>query len=124
VRANGHFLHLVGDRKTKPSQRRELIRTADGEQLKSICECALNVLNRNVVISPAQTAALRRHKTLLLRLVNKSLPLEGKRRMLQQQSGGNALKTLLSTLIESTSNPITAAILRPVRKYLDPTIPF
>ena len=85
--ANEAFLRLVGSKSTSPKQRREVLRTASNEQVKSLCECAYNILKRNVPVTPAQLQDLRRHKKLMYMLADRSVPVDAKRRRIQQRGG-------------------------------------
>ena len=71
-------------------QRRQLVRIANDNQIQSVCECAHNLLRRNVSLSPRQIAELRKHKTLVYKLADKSIPVAKKRRVLEQSGGGIA----------------------------------
>lgn len=80
----------------KPAEIRSIIKSVDKDLLDTLCECGLNVLKGRVPLTPIQKSRLRRHKTGLRRLVQKSTPLKEKRALLQK---GGFLGTLLAPVL-------------------------
>src|SRR5579859_4698771 len=79
------YLHAANLRK-----RKHLIKHASREELKSLCECAFNLIRKNVTPTPKQLRELSRPKVkkLVYRLADKRIPLADKRRQLIQAGGG------------------------------------
>jgi len=99
LRDNEPFLRLVASKSTSPKQRREIVRTASKEQVNTVCECAYNLLKQNVPVTPNQLEGLKRYKKLLYILVDRGVPVERKRRRLQQSGG--LLPALLAPIVGS-----------------------
>jgi hypothetical protein len=81
------FLRLAGNECCSAAQRRQLIRTASGEQIKSISECCHNLLKRHIPLTPKQRNSLKKYKKLIFTLVDKSVPISQKRQKLEQSGG-------------------------------------
>ena len=92
------------------NQRRALLKTADKNIVRGICECALNILHGVVSLSKQQKSKLKKYKNVLRKLVDvrkksrKSWKLK-KRLIVQKGEGflpyilGPLISTLLSNLI-------------------------
>lgn len=78
-----HALH-----KLNPTQRRALLRTADDSLVRDICECALNTLEGNVVLSRAHKSRLARHRHTLRKLACKRGSWKSKKKILVQRGDG------------------------------------
>lgn len=92
-------------------QRVALLRTADKNLIKCICECALNVLHGVVELKDSQKIRLKKHKKILRVLTKKSEKSRGKRVWNRRkktliQSGGSFLPILLSPLIDIVMSKI------------------
>ena len=61
--------------KAKPSLRQIILTKASPELIRCICDCALNVLHRNIAITPHCKRKLSRHKTSLRKLTDKKASL-------------------------------------------------
>ena len=75
---------------------RKYIKTCSNEFVKCVCECAKNVIKRNVQLKPGQLKKLKRHKRALRELALKRTALKKKRQILQR---GGFLNILLPPLI-------------------------
>jgi hypothetical protein len=82
----------------QPKDRRVLLKHADPELVRVICECALNVLEGNIPISSRDKKRLLRNKNLLRRLAGNRDSLPQKKRLIVQ-SGGSFLLALLPAVI-------------------------
>lgn len=86
-------------------QREAVLRKADSRIIRSICECALNVLRGNVPLKPDQRKKLRPHARAIRRLAAKKGCWKSKKRFVVQSGGflplllAPILGTLLSNLI-------------------------
>jgi hypothetical protein len=85
VVANQSFLRLLHSSNAK--QRKQLCKIANKDQILSVCECAFNILKKNIPITKAQEDQLRRHKRFVYKLVDKSVPLIQKKKVLEQSGG-------------------------------------
>lgn len=63
-------------------QQRQILRIIDTSLIRSICECALNVLHGNVSLSTREKRQLRRHAVFLRRLAEKRGNWTSKRRLI------------------------------------------
>ncbi|KXJ07349.1 hypothetical protein AC249_AIPGENE14792 [Exaiptasia diaphana] len=70
LRKNLDFLRVLANCNSK--QRRAILKSADKELLKAICECVLNVVRGVVDIKPREKKRLARHKKDLRTLADKS----------------------------------------------------
>lgn len=84
----------------KPKQARAVIKTADNDIVKAVCECALNVLKGTISVNKKQKRKLRRYKNLMRKLASKSVSVKSKRVLLQKGSGllGLIMPAALSVL--------------------------
>lgn len=87
------FLH-----KAKPQYRQAILKAADDNLIKCLCECVHNTLNGKVRLSTAQKKQLSRHKNILRRLTKKGESIKTKKKFIIQK-GGAFLPLLLAPLI-------------------------
>ena len=92
MKKNYHHLKVLST--SKPHQAKALLKVADDDLIKSVCECVYNVLKSTVPVTPRKKQQLTKHKSPLLTLVNKQVPISKKRKILEQK-GGNFLSLLL-----------------------------
>lgn len=81
----------------KPKLRQSVLASADNDLIHCLCECAHNVLNGNVKLSPGQKKILGKHKKPIRDLASKKTALKKKRRILVQKGG--FLPALLAPII-------------------------
>ena len=93
LRKNASTLKLL--QKAKPSLRKAILTKASPELIRCICDCTLNVLHRNIDITPRCKRQLSRHKSSLRKLTDKKVSIKTKRKILQQ---GGFLPLILSAL--------------------------
>lgn len=79
-------------------QRKVILRRADPQLVRHICECALNVLNGNVTLTKNHKSRLRKHAPVLRKLASPHDNLGNKKRIVAQHGGG-FLPALLAPLI-------------------------
>lgn len=94
VRAKRNYHHLKVLASSKPHQVKAILKTADEPLIHTICECVYNLLNSNLPISHFKKKKLAQHKSHLIKLASKGVPLSQKRNILIQK-GGNFLSLLL-----------------------------
>lgn len=78
-----HFLRILAH--SHPAQKRALVQTANNDQISSLCEVCVNILNGNI---PVNVRKLRKYKNILRLLSNKRESTQKKKRILVNQSGG------------------------------------
>mgnify|MGYP005690896465 CR=1 FL=1 len=95
---NAPYLRVLLKGTTK--QRRGVIDGASKELISCLCECALNVLNGNVKLKPADKRKLSKYKTQLRALGTRRLSVQKKKKILRQKGGflGALLTPVLSAL--------------------------
>ena len=98
--ANEAFLRLLHS--AHPEQRRQLIKTAAREQILSVCECAHNILESNVILTPKQLDKLRTFRKFVRTVVDRKISISAKKTKLQHSGG--FLPTLLEPIIESLTS--------------------
>jgi hypothetical protein len=70
-----------------PKLRNGIFSNCDKDRLNDISECTLNGLNWNIKLSDCTKHKLKKHKTSLRTLVEKSKPLSAKKRVIIQKYG-------------------------------------
>ena len=94
----GDYLHVLSS--CNVNQRQALLKNADSKVVKTICECALNVINGNVPLTPNQKRKLSPHKKTLRSLAAPNKSNAARKRLLIQRGGfvGLLLKTILPVI--------------------------
>jgi hypothetical protein len=81
------FLRLVCNECCSHAQKKQLLRTASTEQVKTICECIDNVLKRNIPLAPEHLCELKKYKKVLYTLADRRVPIPRKKRIIEQSGG-------------------------------------
>ena len=102
LRSNYHALHVL--KGAAPKLRKAIILNGGKQLVNSICECVLNVLNGNVKLSECVKRKLRKHKNVLRKVVDKRVPLSGKKKAIVQRGG--FLLPLLSAVLPALATLI------------------
>jgi len=112
VYRNQDFLRLLC--KTTAPQRKALVRTATTDQIESICECALNVLRKNVPLTPSEIVKLRKNKRVIYKLADKRVPVSKKRKKLEQAGGflPALLVPILSTVLGLVGDTVVRKLIK------------
>lgn len=93
--------------KLTPKERKAILKVLDPKRVRSICECAYNLLRGNIrPCDKNKLRKLRKHKAALRRLVKRGESLVEKRRYLVQRGGGVLLPLLLSTVLQLALNKL------------------
>jgi hypothetical protein len=100
LRRNMEFLKILSKKNLK--SRKRLIQGANGDLLKCISDCCLNICNGNVKLKGAQQKNICRHKTLVRTIAKKSVPLYKKREILIQKGG--ALPAILIPILAAAGS--------------------
>ena len=85
LRSTYHNLHVLKAADLK--LRRAIITNYNQETLKSICECALNVLRGNIPLNACSKRKLRAYKDSIRKIADKSVSLSAKRMFIAQREG-------------------------------------
>lgn len=93
----------------KPSVRKVMIKNADNEFIKALCDCSYNILKGNVPLNKSQKIKLSRYKKDLRYLCNNSVSLKDKKRKVIQK-GGFFLPALAGPLLKIFGGLIPGAI--------------
>lgn len=104
LRRNAHLLNYLA--KGNKAIVRTIIKEADKDVINLLCECAHNVVNKNIPLTLSQKKKLKKHKKKFLILLDKSASIKRKKKALQQ---GGFIGTLLATAIPAIIGAITAA---------------
>ena len=84
--------------------RKAILEHADPELIKALCECAHNILQRNVQMTPLEKTRLRKYKSKLRLIARKNVSVKQKRLKLQQTGG--FLPALLAPLAANVIIPL------------------
>lgn len=82
IKRHHHLLSLLAH--AKPSQRAAILKTATSSQVKCLCEICKNVLCGNV---PVSVSKLKKYKSTIREVAQKSTNLNRKRKLLCQKGG-------------------------------------
>ena len=110
LKANVAFLRLLN--KASAPQRKQLVRVANSEQIKSVCECAYNILRKNVHLSPKQLKKLRKYSRFVYIAADRSVPLKKKQRTIEQSGG--FLPALLIPILTSILGGVASSVVERV----------
>ena len=92
------FLHVLTRGTTQ--QRSALLKRLHKDLLICLCECALNILNGNVKLTPSEKLHLQRHRAKLRKLVDRKVSHSQKRQVFKQKGGGHCVKSMLLPIIK------------------------
>lgn len=84
-----------------PKERKALLKALHVSRIKSVCECAYNLLRGNISLSDKSKIKLKKYKSILRRLAKRDETWEKKKRYLVQKGGGVFLPILLSTVLQA-----------------------
>lgn len=89
------MLYVLKNAKSK--LRNNILKAADPDLIKALCDCTLNTLNGNVQIGSAAKRKLRRYKKELRKISCPKRNITSKRKLILQHGG--FLPTLLGALL-------------------------
>ena len=101
---HAHLLHYLA--KGKKSIVRVIINEADRDIINVLCECAHNIIQRNIPLTSSQKRNLRKHKSKFFILLDKKASIKKKKKALQQ---GGFLGTLLGAVLPVVIGAIASA---------------
>ena len=80
IKENYHTLHVLKQART--NLLKAIISNCDRDLVNCISECVLYVLNVNVALTRCVKRRLSKHKLALRKLVDKQVPVTGKKRLI------------------------------------------
>src|SRR5215510_14799997 len=95
IKSNYSVLELL--KSAKPKLRKAMLLNCGPDLLKSVSECALNVLRGNVKLTSCSRRKLRKHRSRLRKVADKSVSNARKRKIIVQRGG--FLLPLLSAVL-------------------------
>jgi hypothetical protein len=102
---NSDLTFLKKLKRATVSARKLLIDEAEPRQLRLLTECALNVCNGNIKCTDKQKTSLLNHRKHLHAVCDQCLPVESRKKIYKNQSGG-FIGTLLSVAIPAIATLI------------------
>jgi len=99
LQRNLSLLHSLNE--ANLARRTKLLKAADRDLVKTLCDCCRNILNGNVTITPARQKTLIRHKNVVRFLGEKKDSYGKRKQFVQNQSGG-----ILSALLPAILSPV------------------
>jgi len=106
VKTNFELLKALG--KMNSRQRVQFLKHADNSLIIAICECALNILNGNVLLTENQKCYLARMKKLLRLLAKKTVSLKKKKKHLVQKGRGVLIPLLVNAAISALISQLSS----------------
>jgi hypothetical protein len=94
---NQIFLKKISN--AKPFSRKKLIKSAKPDEVKCLCESALNVLNKNVPINPSLCKKIKKHKEVFINLTSRKTSLRKKKRLLQKGGAFSLLPAIAKAVL-------------------------
>jgi len=91
---------------TDPKSRKRLLKGANHDQIKSLCEATLNVVKKNINVPSKAKQELYKHKAVIKRVAFKKEPISKKKSLLVQKGG--FLPIILSTVLPLLANALLA----------------
>jgi hypothetical protein len=104
---NEAFLRYLHNANLK--QKKHLIKSASNEEIEALCECAFNILRKNVPLTEKQLSDLRKPKSrkLVYQLADKQIPIKRKRKI-ANQTGGFAFLPIIAPILASIIGAIAS----------------
>jgi hypothetical protein len=90
--------------------RRKILRNIEPKYLRLLSEACLNFLQNKIPVSPRVRAKILKHKGSLLKIVDRRVPCETRKRIFIRQSGGflapllTAVLPIISSIVASQLN--------------------
>lgn len=85
--------------------RKQLLKHADGELVRCICQCATKVLDGSIPITSAEKKKLKKYKRTLRQLRDSKKSLGGKKKIIVQ-TGGSFLFSLIPAVVGALASLI------------------
>lgn len=113
MRRQAHVLHALA--KGHPHVCQAILKGADKDLLQCLSECAHNVLQGNIPLSPHQKARLTKYKQKLRQVANRNTALKQKQKIVQT---GGFLPALLAPLLTSVIAPLAKTAIGGIAKAI------
>lgn len=92
-----------------PKERKAVLKVLDARKIRSICECAFNLLRGNINLTDkCKLRQLSKHKVTLRQLAKRGDSWKKKRQVLVQKGGGILLPILLSTVLQAAIQKVSS----------------
>lgn len=104
-RVTTHLDLLKALHSLKPKYHKALLKACGEEEINCICECIFNILNGEIPLKEKDKCKLRKHKTVLRKLVTKGKKIPRKRIIVQE--GGAFLPIILGSILSSLLSSFT-----------------
>ena len=98
IKKNLKFLEMLSE--SKPEMRKAILCHSSCDQVRTICDCVLNMLLNRIPLDDKSKKILKKKKTFFRKLIlNKKLNLNAKKKILSQ-SGSGWMSLLLPAALE------------------------
>lgn len=99
VKRHVHLLHVLAN--ANPQQRKAILKTANEDQMKSLCEICANLLSGNIPISNGKK--LHSYKRVIRQLADKKISIAKKRKIFNNQTGSGFLPLIIPAVLKLVS---------------------
>ena len=90
------------------SQKEKLLKYLKPDTIKAICECAINIINKNIKVSDQETRKINRNRDKIRELVNtRTLQKKRKKNLVQEGDAFTLLAPILGSLVVPLLKGIT-----------------
>ena len=110
VKTEADFLRVLVKRRKHPGDVRKLIDLATKDEIAACSEILLNAYKGNIRLSPNLIKKLARNKRQFQKLIDKSVSLSTKKKILKKKQVGGFLGTILSGLASTILRPVVQGI--------------
>ena len=108
IKRNLQFLRAFLPNPKKKKQRRAILKLASSDNIKALCEGALNTLKGNVPLSVLEKRKLRRHSEKIRKLACRKTSVKRKKAFLVQEGG--FLPLIITPLLSAAGGLAARAI--------------
>ena len=113
VRRQAPILQVLA--KAHPHVCQAILKGADKDLLQCLSECAYNILQGNVHLTPSQKASLTKYKQKIRQVANKRTALKQKQKIVQT---GGFLPAILAPLLTSVIAPLAGEAVKGIAKAI------
>ena len=100
---------LIALPSSSKAKKKELLKHLKPDTIKVICECTINIINRNIKVSNWEKRKINRNRDKIRKLVNPRTSKKKKKEILVQE-GGAFLAPLLAPVLGSLMGPLVKGI--------------
>ena len=87
-------------------QKKELLKHLKPDTVKAMCECVINIINKNIKVTDQEKRKINRNRDKIWELVNPRTSQKTKRKKILVQEGGAFLAPLLALILGSLVSPL------------------